>query len=285
MWYTGKGDPSTATGNSRRGKFRRPVSGKKEFGSLSSDSLSLSDEKKRRRRGRGEDDSRDPFSLAAEDSEETKRRSKKRITFKLDNSDEDDSYDGSSAENLDGFGDGRRGRTASNGRGRRLGGDNGDDTGREGYDRGGKDGTSRLGGGNGLVDPAGSRSKLGRRSGRGGGADGLDSEGSGDLFSGGGGASTGDGRSGAGSHLGARLGEDGIGNGTGSGRFGTRNRRLRKGTQGGDGLGDELGSQVEVDGWDRRTGTRTENRGSGFHSGSTHTGQDSLGNGSKWGNN
>ena len=238
------------------------MSGRKEFGSSSSDSLNLSDAKKKRgRRGRAGDASQDdPFSLAVEDGDETKRRSKKRITFKLDNSD-DDEFDAGSAEDLDGFGSGgRRGRTS---RGKWLDGDDGNDGGREGYDGSGKDGTSRLGGGDGLIDP---RSKLRKRRGQRGAADGLDSEGSGDLISapgeGGGGSGRGD-RSGSSSLLGTRLEQDGIGNGAGSGRSGTktgRNRRLQNGTRGGDGSRDETGSQTGFDEWDLGTGTGTENR-------------------------
>ena len=274
LWYTGKGDPSDSTRTSRGGKFRRPVSGRKEFGSTSSDSLNLSDAKKRGRRGRGGDGSQDdPFSLAAEDGNETKRKSKKRITFKLDNSDEDDAYNGGSVGDLDGLGSGRRGR------GKWLDGDNDDGSGREGYGTGGKDASSRLEGGNGLIVPTGASSKLKKRRGRKGGADGLDSEGSGDLISGGGGGGTGRGDgSGSSSRL---LGTGLEQNGAGSGKFGAKTGRKRRLQKGGDGSRDDVGNQRGFDGRDLGTGTRTENIGSEFHTGSSHSGLGSLGNGGK----
>ncbi len=84
LWYTGKGDPANAGSGKRRSARNRNLhSAKKEFGSLSSESLTAAN-KRRGKKMEEVSSSRDPFSIGEDSIDGAKGKRKKRITFKLD---------------------------------------------------------------------------------------------------------------------------------------------------------------------------------------------------------
>ncbi len=84
LWFTGKGDPANAGSGKRRSARNRNLhSAKKEFGSLSSESLTAAN-KRRGKKMEEVSSSRDPFSIGEDSIDGAKEKRKKRITFKLD---------------------------------------------------------------------------------------------------------------------------------------------------------------------------------------------------------
>lgn len=84
LWYTGKEDKGKARDGKRHSARNRSInSAKREFGSLSSESLTGTS-KRRGRKGEQDQSSRDPFSIGEDAIDEAQGKRKRRITFKLD---------------------------------------------------------------------------------------------------------------------------------------------------------------------------------------------------------
>ena len=157
LWYTGKGDGNKPKRNQGQRNLHRPTSGKKEFESISNESLTQSKVPNLRRHNmsKGERSSTNFYVGQKRDGDKKK---KKRITFKLDNDDEE--YSDVSTTGLDEGDSKNRGsfsqfRSDSDTLGEGVGGMKGTGNGGSGRE-GGSDGLSQAGkGGSGLYNGLG----------------------------------------------------------------------------------------------------------------------------------
>ena len=154
LWYTGK-EAGSKTGNSRDSARNRKLnSAKKEFGGLSSESLLAADMKGQRRKPGQDSSSRDPFSIG---EDESKRKNKKRITFKLDSDEGSGHAGGRKGEEDDPFGSNLGSRSRTDGGSMTDGGSGGDKFGRDSLSGDSKDGIGLRG-----VEDGGDLSSLGK---------------------------------------------------------------------------------------------------------------------------